>query len=349
LSRKRYAAADLSAVKTSPLGERRNKVHLSDFARVCGPGATFQDFFDSLPDQLAARDLKQIVSAVVSAYRHQKPVIWAMGAHVIKCGLSGLVIELMRRGVISAVALNGAGAIHDFEIALIGGTSEDVAAGLGAGEFGMAEETGSLINAAINAAWRKTDHSGAEATGKTECGMGELIGRKLMEIDAPYADQSILVAGVRLGIPVTVHVAVGTDIIHMHPSADGAALGAASHYDFRLMCGVVATLGDGGVYFNVGSAVVLPEVFLKAVTVARNLGHPVRDFTTVNLDMKDQYRSWNNVVKRPTGDHGRGFSIIGHHELLIPLLAQSVFEQLPAAVEDSTWRGDDPGGQTDGF
>lgn len=341
MTHRRYTPADLSAVKTSPLGERQNKVHLRDLARVCGPGATFQEFFDNLPDQLAARDLKQVVAAVVSAYRRQKPVVWAMGAHVIKCGLSGLVIDLMRRGVIGAVALNGAGGIHDFELALIGGTSEDVAEGLGAGEFGMWEETGAFMNAAINAAWQRKDGSAAEAPHKTECGMGEILGRKLLEIDAPHVDQSILAAGVRLGVPVTVHVAVGTDIIHMHPSADGAALGAASHCDFRLMCDIVASLGDGGVYFNVGSAVVLPEVFLKAVTVARNLGHPIRDFTTVNLDMKDQYRSWNNVVKRPTGDHGKGFSIIGHHELLIPLLAQAILEQLPATVAD-------PGGQTDG-
>ncbi|TAK33652.1 MAG: hypothetical protein EPO21_12330 [Chloroflexota bacterium] len=342
MTSKRYTPVELAGVKTSPLGERRNKVHLRDFARVCGIGATFRDFFDSLPDQLAARDLKQVVSAVVSAHRRRRPVIWAMGAHVIKCGLSGLVIELMRRGVISAVALNGAGAIHDFEIALIGATSEDVAAGLGAGEFGMADETGRLMNAAINAAWQQRGNSTSVASDKADAGFGELLGRKLLEINAPHVDHSILAAGVLLGVPVTVHVAVGTDIIHMHPSADGAALGAASHHDFRLMCGIVATLGDGGVYFNVGSAVVLPEVFLKAVTVARNLGHPVHDFTTVNLDMKDQYRSWNNVVKRPTGDHGRGYSIIGHHELLIPLLAQAVLERLTVAE-------DDPGGQTHGF
>jgi deoxyhypusine synthase len=239
-----------------------------------------------------------------------------MGAHVIKCGLSLLVIELMRRDVITAVALNGAGVIHDVEIALIGETSEDVAQGLADGSFGMAEETGRLINEAI-----------AEGAAGEE-GMGELVGRKLVQVKAPHCDYSILANAVQLGVPLTVHVAIGTDIVHMHPTAQGGPLGVASFRDFRLLASVVADMGGGGVYLNIGSAVLLPEVFLKALTIARNLGHDVSDFITVNLDMQQHYRPLQNVVGRPTVLGGKGYAITGHHELMLPLLVQAIIERL---------------------
>lgn len=260
-----------------------------------------------------------MVGAIVEAFQRQRPVIWGMGAHVIKCGLNPIVIELMKRGIITAVAMNGAGPIHDFEIALIGETSEDVIEGLQTGMFGMVEETGHLMNKAI------------EEGAKRGVGLGQSIGEKITELGPPFAHHSILATGVNLGIPVTVHVAIGTDIIHMHPSADGGAIGQTTFTDFRLFTSVVADLGNGGVYLNIGSAVLLPEVFLKALTIARNLGRHVTNFTTVNLDMIQHYRPAQSVVRRPTLDGGKGYSLSGHHELMIPLLAQAVLEQLEAA------------------
>ena len=312
----RYRPIDLSRVTTYPLGERKNKVTIGDFAIPGSPGATFRDFLAILPHILAGTSFREVVSAIVQAHQDGRPVILAMGAHVIKCGLSLIVIDLMERGIITAVAMNGAGPIHDFEIALIGETSEDVADGLRTGMFGMVEETGRLINEAIR--------EGAEQ----DLGMGEAIGRKIIAMGTPYERYSILAAGVRLGVPTTAHVAVGTDIIHMHPRADGAAIGKTSFHDFRLLASIVADLGHGGVYLNLGSAVILPEVFLKALTMARNLGHEVIDFTTVNLDMYQHYRPVQNVVKRPSLDGGKGYAITGHHELIIPLLAQAVLEEL---------------------
>jgi len=314
--RKHYEPIDLEGIKTVPLASRKNKVHLSDFAKVGSKGLSLAAFLANLPSQLGAVDFQAVVEAIVNAHQRGKPVIWAMGAHVIKCGLSLLVIELMKRNVITAVAMNGAGAIHDVEIALIGETSEDVAQGLADGTFGMAEETGKFINGAIA--------EGARA----EMGMGQIIGRKLIEVEAPHDDYSILANAFQLGTPATVHMAIGTDIVHMHPTAQGGPIGITTFRDFRLLAAVVADLGGGGVYLNLGSAVILPEVFLKALTVARNLGHGVSDFTAVNLDMQQHYRPLQNVVGRPTTLGGKGYAIIGQHELMLPLLVQAIIERL---------------------
>lgn len=282
---------------------------------------SFSGFLEGLPSQLAALDFKAVVEAILGAHRRGRPVIWAMGGHVIKCGLNPLVIELMRREAITALALNGAAAIHDVEIALIGETSEDVAEGLAEGSYGMAEETGRLMNEAL------LEGLGTAGSGE-EASMGLLLGKKLLDLEAPHRDYSLLAWGARLGIPVTVHVAIGTDIVHMHPSAQGWAIGAASFHDFRLLADVVSHLGGGGVYLNVGSAVLLPEVFLKALTIAHNLGYEISDFVTVNLDMQQHYRPLQNVVRRPTAGSGRGYALTGHHEIMIPLLVQAVLEGL---------------------
>ncbi len=307
---------DLNQVRTVPLQARANKVNLDRFARPPQPGRSFADFLRSLPAILAGSDFHNVVESIVRARRHGRPVILGMGAHVLKCGLSPILIELMRRGVLTAIALNGSGAIHDFELALIGETSEDVAAGLSDGTFGMVRETGELMNQAINGVLQHA-----------ESGMGALLGEQLLALSAPHRDYSVLAAGRRFNVPVTVHVAVGTDIIHMHPSANGAALGQASFNDFRLLAGCVREL-SGGVYLNVGSAVVLPEVFLKAFTVAQNLGADLRDFTTVNMDMLMHYRPDENVVRRPPMVGGKGYALAGRHEIMIPLLAQAVVEAL---------------------
>jgi hypothetical protein len=305
---------DLSRVRTVPLNARANKVALGRFAQPARKGQSVRDFLAGLPDILAASDFRAVVEAVLAARRRGALVIAGMGAHVIKCGLSPVLIDLMQRGVVTALALNGSGAIHDFELALIGETSEDVAAGLCDGTFGMVRETGEMMNQAINL-----------ALVQPEQGMGALLADRLVEAQAPYLDYSLLVAARRLGLPATVHVAVGTDIIHMHPSADGAAIGRATFNDFRLFAGVVARL-SGGVYFNIGSAVLMPEVFLKAFTVAQNLGADLRDFVTVNMDMIAHYRPGENVVRRPPTVGGRGYSLIGRHELMLPLLAQAVVD-----------------------
>ena len=257
-----------------------------------------------------------LVDTIVAAHQTQKPVIVMMGGHVIKCGLSPLLIALAKRGVVTGFAFNGASSIHDFEIALIGETSEDVGAYLQTGTFGMWEETGRLMNAAIQ---RAAD---------TSIGMGEALGKLLIEINAPYTDYSLLAAGIHYDVPITVHVAIGTDIIHQHPTANGAAIGEASFTDFRLLTEMITHLEGGGVVLNFGSAVILPEVFLKALTIARNLGHTVSHFTTANFDMQQQYRPMENVVKRPTEMGGQGYTFTGHHELMIPLLVQAVFSRL---------------------
>jgi hypothetical protein len=307
---------DLNRIRTIPLGGRKNKVGFRQFAQPPLPGRSFADFVASLPGILAGGDFRQVVDAVAAAYRNHRPILFGMGAHVIKCGLSPIVIELMQRGIIAGVALNGSGAIHDCEIALIGETSEDVASGLSDGTFGMVRETGEFLNGAIN---RVREEPGL--------GMGAAIGDRLLASRAPHQEYSILAAGRRLGVPVTVHVAIGTDIIHMHPSANGAAIGQATFNDFRLLSAMVAGL-SGGVYFNVGSAVVLPEVFLKAFTVAQNLGAALRDFVTVNMDMMLHYRASENVARRPPQAGGRGYTLIGRHEIMLPLLAQAIIEQL---------------------
>lgn len=306
---------DLNGVKTHSLSERKSKVSSADFARAWTRGGSFDEFIGRLPGILAGSHIKSVVEAIAQAFERRKTVLLAMGAHVIKVGLNPVVIDLMERGVVSAVAMNGAGIIHDFELAMVGRTSEDVAAALGDGSFGMARETCDFLNACILRA------------GQASLGLGEAVGRSIIENDLPHARHSILAAGRRLGIPVTVHIAVGTDIIHMHPGFDPCAAGKASHRDFRTFAAVISTL-EGGVFMNVGSAVVLPEVFLKAVSLVRNLGHALESFTTVNLDFIRQYRPMTNVVHRPTQEGGKGYHLTGHHEIMLPLIAAGVIETI---------------------
>lgn len=311
-----YEEFDLSGVRTYPLASRHSKARSEDFARPWAPGGTFQAWFDALPAMLGAQDVRRVVQALVEAHRGGRGIVWGIGAHVIKTGVSPVLIELMRRGLVSALAMNGAGAIHDFEIALSGATSEDVDASLGPGRFGMADETGAGMNRVIRNA--------AEA-GQ---GIGQALGAHLASGPASFADRSLLASAHRYGVPVTVHVALGTDIIHMHPQASGAAIGEASLRDFRYFTASVARL-DGGVYLNCGSAVVLPEVFLKAVALARNQGVALDALTTVNIDFMRLYRPQTNVVSRPVaGTRGQGISLVGHHEILIPLIAAASCEAL---------------------
>ena len=308
-----YEEFDLSGVKRYPLRSRQSKVSLAQFATPYKRGSGVDGFVKSLPGLLAAQDFKNVVAAVVRAKNNGRPIVWGLGAHVLKTGLSPILVDLMERGFISAIATNGAGMIHDFEIALSGGTSEDVDATLGPGTFGMAEETGTELNRAIN--------DGVAAG----LGLGQSIGKYLDAAKPSFAQISVAAAAWRLQIPVTVHVAVGTDIIHMHPHASGAAIGEASLRDFKYFVSTVARL-EGGVYLNCGSAVVLPEVFLKAVAIARNEGRSLDGLTTVNLDFLRHYRPLTNVVSRPTMGSGKGYSLTGHHELMIPLLAAALVE-----------------------
>jgi len=307
---------DLTQVHTIPLQTRPNKVAMARFAQPPKAGRSFAEFLATLPGILAGQDFREVVDAIVAAHRNGRPVIVGMGAHVIKCGLNPILIALMERRIITAVALNGSGAIHDFEIGLIGETSEDVAVGLRDGTFGMVRETGQWFNQAVNRVLEQRN-----------AGMGSLLAEQLVRILAPHQSQSLLVAGRRLNIPVTVHAAIGTDIVHMHPSADGAALGRATFNDFRLFAGVVAGL-RGGVYLNIGSAVILPEVFLKAFAIAQNLGAQLQDFVTVNMDMIAHYRPGENVVRRPPSIGGRGYTLLGRHEIMIPFLAQAVVDSV---------------------
>jgi hypothetical protein len=308
-----YDDFDLSGINTYPLKSRGSKVRVEDFARPVASGAPVGALVDSLPNLLAAADLKAIARAIVEAKRTGGGVVWGLGAHVIKTGLGPVLIDLMQRGFVSAIATNGAAIIHDFEVALVGATSEDVDEALGPGRFGMAEETGRLLNTAIN--------EGVAAG----LGIGQSIVGFIGSKEAQFARVSVLAAAARLDIPVTVHVALGTDIIHMHPAASGAAIGEGSLRDFRYFVSNVARL-ERGVYLNCGSAVVLPEVFLKAVALARNRGIPLSELTTVDLDVVRQYRPQTNVVSRPTAGTGRGYSLVGHHELMIPLLAAALIE-----------------------
>ncbi|HSB69296.1 MAG TPA: hypothetical protein VLT62_08205 [Candidatus Methylomirabilis sp.] len=318
--RKRYDPLDPKGVKTYPLAARPSKVSVADAARAWRAGGTFRAYLDSLPNQLAAQSFRQVVAAVLQARRREKPIILGMGAHVIKVGLSPILVDLLERGLVTAVAMNGAGTVHDFELAYGGFTSEDVEAQMADGEFGMAEETARLINEAVADGVRRG------------LGFGRALGERLLKLDPPFLSQSIVAACARLDRPCTVHVALGTDIVHMHASCDGAAVGEASQRDFHLLAAVVADLDAGGVYLNVGSAVLLPEVFLKALTLARNLGHRVRDFVTVNLDFIQHYRPTQNVVRRPVAQGGKGYALTGHHELLVPLLAAALIE----GMEDET-------------
>ena len=304
-----------SKLKTYSLKTRKSKVKVDDFAKPFSKEKSFKDFLNSLPNILAADNLRQVASSVVAAYKNKKAVVVGIGAHVIKVGLSPVIIDLMERGIINAVAMNGACIVHDFEIAYAGMTSEDVDAEIGKGEFGMSEETGKLLNNAIKSGVKKG------------WGIGKSVGQMINSSKYPYKDLSILAAGARLGVPVTVHVAVGTDIIHIHPQMDGKATGEGSHIDFKLFAGVVANL-EGGAYLNIGSAVLLPEVFLKALTLVRNLGHKVENFTTVNMDFIQHYRPLTNVVRRPTKQGGKGYILTGHHEIMVPLLAAAIKEGL---------------------
>src|SRR5277367_2423456 len=304
---------DLSGLKTISLKERGGKVKQSDFARVYQAGSGVDGLLASLPHLLAGDTLRAVVDAIAAARAKQKPVIWGMGGHVIKCGLAPVLIDLMHRGFATAFAMNGSASIHDFEIALAGQTSEDVEAVLPDGRFGAAEETGREWNQALEAG----------------AGAGEALGRALDRL-APeaHAPASLLLQAWRASVPVTVHIAIGTDTPHTHPAADAAMLGSASHHDFRLFCTLVAALNDGGVYINAGSAVVMPEVFLKAVSCVRNLGHPLSEFTTINLDFLQHYRPRVNVVERPHAQSGgRGYALTGHHEIMIPLIAAALIEK----------------------
>ncbi|MCG3148092.1 MAG: hypothetical protein PCFJNLEI_01534 [Verrucomicrobiae bacterium] len=308
-----FPALDFGRVRTYPLRERDHTVHTTDLAKRWAKGGSFGTFLDSLPRLLAGNDFRALVAATVAAHRQKRPVLLMLGAHVIKCGLTPVLLELLDRGLINALALNGAGAIHDFEIALIGATSENVQQGLDDGSFGMIDETGQLMNAALADGIRQG------------IGAGRALGEAIVKSRYPHKSLSLLHHGVITNTPVTVHIAIGTDIIHQHPTTDGAVLGEATYLDFQKFTAVVAQL-EGGVVLNLGSAVILPEVFLKALTIARNLGHTVDHFTTATFDMNHHYRPMENVVKRPTHKGGQGFYFIGHHELLIPLWAAAVLE-----------------------
>ncbi|MDE3153996.1 MAG: hypothetical protein KGN76_02790 [Acidobacteriota bacterium] len=312
-----YEPFDLAGLQTYPLKSRASKVRVEAFARPYAPGRGLAALLDGLPALLAGADFRAVVQALVEARRSDGGIVWGLGAHVIKTGLGPVIVDLMERGFVSAIAMNGATVIHDFEVALVGATSEDVDEALGPGRFGMADETGRLLNGALN--------DGVAAG----LGLGQAVGRFLAAREPQYARHSVLAQAARLGIPVTVHVAIGTDIIHMHPQASGAALGEGSLRDFRYFASNVARL-ERGVYLNCGSAVVLPEVFLKAVALARNRGVTFAGLTTVNLDFMRLYRPQTNVVTRPVAGGGRGYTLVGHHELMIPLLAAAVIEESAA-------------------
>jgi len=311
---KKYKPVSLKRIRTYPLSVRKSKVEIELGAVPHKKGSSVGTFLNGLPSILAAADFRAIAGAIARARENGRPVVLGMGAHPIKVGISPIIIDLMRRGIVTAVATNGACIVHDFELSLLGRTSEDVASELCAGKFGMARETGKELNAAINRGVRKG------------FGIGRSVGEYMFRGRNGLKAASIFSEGFRLGIPVTVHVALGTDIIHMHPSADGAMIGKGSHRDFRLFAAIVADL-EGGVYLNLGSAVIMPEVFLKALTVARNLGNKVEDITTVNMDFIQHYRPKENVLCRPTMMKGRAYALTGHHEIMFPLLAAAIIEE----------------------
>jgi deoxyhypusine synthase len=306
---------DRRRVRSVSARSRPSTVRLRDEAKPHRPGASLEAFLAGLPDVLAAADLRRAIDAAVRAHARHRTLLWGLGAHVVKVGLAPIVVDLLERGLATGLLLNGAGCVHDLELARMGRTSEDVDASLDSGTFGMAGETAERLNAAILA-------GAAEGLG-----MGAAVGREIETGRYPHKARSILATAYRLGVPATVHAAIGTDIHHMHPSADGAALGATSFRDFETLTGLVATL-EGGAFFHAGSAVILPEVFLKALALARNLGHRVRRFTTVDLDMLRHYRPQQNVVRRPTRLGGVGISLTGHHEILLPLLVAGIVERV---------------------
>ena len=319
--KKSYRPIKLDDISTYSIKTRNNKVNVDEhFAGAPSADRSFRDFFDSLPDLLGSESLRGVVDAIIKAKQAGRPIVLAMGGHVIKCGLQPVLKKLIDSGVITAVAMNGSAAIHDYEVSLIGATSEDVGAALQSGDFGFSEETGKGMNEIL-----------AEGHSRG-LGFGQAIGEAIIRENHSFKEYSLLASCVENAIPVTVHVALGTDIIHQHPQADGAVIGAMSMQDFRLLTAVVADLGEGGVWLNVGSAVLMPEVFLKALSIAQNLGHRVDNFTTANFDMIQHYRPLQNVVKRPTSGEGRGYTIIGHHEINIPLLAHAVLDGLDPEV-----------------
>ena len=317
----------LGGVHTYPLAARRSKVSVREFGQPANRDTSVRRFLDSLPGILAAQDLRELLAAIHQARQQKKAILWGMGGHVIKVGLGPLIVDLMRRGYVSGIAMNGAAMIHDFEIAMAGSTSEDVDATIGKGQFGMAQETATGLNEIARLAHR------------IRIGYGEAAGQYLTSgiLSPRFPESSVLIAAYGLRIPVTVHLAIGTDIVHMHPAVDPAALGAATHYDFRLFSGLVEQMDGGGVYLNWGSAVLLPEVFLKAVSLVRNLGVPLHPITTANFDFIQHYRPLQNVVKRPTfprrhsksGANSKGYAITGHHEILLPLVAAGLVAGWP--------------------
>jgi len=306
---------DLKKVKTIEAKDKKFKVDSNDFSKRCKKGASFSEFMETVPKILAGNDFRKSVDAIVSARKNKKEVVFAIGGHVIKCGLSPLIIQMIENDIITAIAMNGASAIHDSEIALFGKTSETVENGIDDGSFGMSRETGILLNDA------------AKEAQKTNSGFGETLGRKITEMKAKNVHLSILAAAFKKKIPATVHVAIGTDTVHMHPNADGSAIGAATFTDFRIFSDKIANL-EGGVYANIGSAVIMPEIFLKAITLSNNLGFKVRKFTAITLDFEKKYRENENVVKRPTMHGGEGFYMVGQHEILLPMLTQAIIEKI---------------------
>ena len=304
---------DLNAIETYELASRPSKVTIADFASPLGEHESARDFLRKLPNILAVQSLRAIAERIRRARDLGKPIIWGIGGHVVKTGVSPLIIDLMRRGFVTAIASNGSVLVHDAEIALVGFTSEDVDSTLGKGDFGAAKETGELLNAAAKAGHRDS------------LGLGEAMGREVSALSPPHAELSLICQAYSNHLPFTAHLTIGADIGHFHASCDGAALGATSHTDFRLFCSIVKEMDGGGVYLNYGSAVVMPEIFLKAVTVVRNLGFELQDITTANFDFVQRYRPMTNVVHRPTANGaGRGYSITGHHELTLPLLAAQI-------------------------
>lgn len=323
----------LGDIETYPLASRNSKVSVHDFAKPLDRGASVSQLLEAMPNILAARELRDLLRAIQTAKKQGKAILWGIGGHVIKVGLGPLLIDLLRRGFVSGIAMNGAALIHDFEIALAGHTSEDVEAGLGEGTFGMAAETGEYINQI------------AKLAARGRIGYGEAAGQFLTSgtIAARLSGLSVLAAAYKNRIPVTIHLAIGTDIPHMHRSADGAALGAASYYDFRVFCALVREMHPGGVYLNWGSAVLLPEIFLKAIAVVRNLGVPLRPISTANFDFIQHYRPLQNVVKRPTASHSsrrgqesRGYAITGHHEIMFPVVAAALVAGWPTREQRKT-------------
>ena len=314
----KYKEIDLSKVRDYSIADRQSKVNLDTLAKPVHAGGSFSGFLDSLPQSLKAADLKALVSKIHHAKEKGRPILVMMGAHLIKTGISPILIDLMKNGFVQGIAMNGAGAIHDTEMAYFGSTSEDVAEALKDGSFGMVKETSGILNRTLS---RKESES---------LGFGEAIGQRISDEAPDHASISILAHAYQLSIPVTVHVALGTDIVHQHPSANGEAIGRASLRDFRIFCNLVSGLGDGGVLLSFGSAVLMPEVFLKALTVARNIHGPIQNFTTANFDMIRHYRPENNIVRRPTQNNGTGYVFTGHHEIMLPLLAAALKERCKA-------------------